>query len=56
MNKGDDIPKEVISELDSASRQLDAELAGEASGPSGISMRILYGDKGSDSPLEDVSR
>jgi hypothetical protein len=42
----------LISELNSASGQLDAELAGEVSEPSEKVMRIVYSDKGPETPLE----
>ncbi len=52
MNKGQDIPKELIEDLDSASKQLDAEPGGEISEPTENLMKIVYSDKGPESPLE----
>jgi len=52
MNKGPDIPEKLISELNSASGQLYAELAGEVSEPSEKVMRIVYSDKGPETPFE----
>ena len=40
--------------MDSASRQLDAELAGEVSEPSGGVMKIVYSDKGPENPFESA--
>jgi hypothetical protein len=52
MDKGQDIRKNLMGELNSASQQLDAKLVGEAAEPSEQPMRILYGDKGPENPFE----
>jgi len=55
MTKEQDIPEKLVEEFDSASRQLDAELRGEIPPrPSEKLMRIVYSDKGPESPLESV--
>ena len=54
MNKGQDIPKNLINELNLASQQLDAELAGKVSEPSGKVMSILYSDTGPENPCEAI--
>jgi len=52
MNKEED--EKLARELNSASQQLDAELGGEVSEPSEKVMRIVYSDRGPESPFESA--
>ena len=49
-----DIPKKIIDELDSASQQLEAEREGKVPEPSEKIMKIIYSDKGPESPFEEA--
>jgi hypothetical protein len=52
MSSGHDVPEKFIRELETASKELDERLAGEAAEPSEKFMRILYSEKGPESPFE----
>lgn len=47
-----DIPEELLSELNSASRRLDAESRGTAVEPTEGAMKIIFNDRGPEKPFE----
>lgn len=52
MSNAHDVPENLVRELETASKELDARLAGEAAESPDRFMRILYSDKGPESPFK----